>query len=82
MRSHALSSGRPARDTTGEAVEDATVGEVDSAPGGEWVPPPNIRPGTTVNSPSPDTGKVTDVQEAKKWLCTVKEANSSELSMK
>lgn len=63
MRSHALSRGRPANDVTGEAVEDAMVGEVDSALGGEGVPPPNTRLGTTASSPSPDTGNVTDVQE-------------------
>lgn len=60
MRSHALSSGKPAKDMTGGAVEGATVGEVDSALGGEWVPPPNTKLGTTANSPSPDTGRVTD----------------------
>lgn len=62
MRSHALSSGRPAKDMTGGAEEGVIVGEVDSALGGEWVPPPNTKLGTTANSPSPDTGRVTDVQ--------------------
>lgn len=64
MRSQALSSGRLANDTAGDVVEEAAVGDVARVPGGEWVPPPNIKPGTTANSPRPDTGRVTGVHDA------------------
>lgn len=70
-----MSNGRPESDIVEEVAEDATVGELDIVPGGEWVPPPSTRLGTTANSPSPDTGKVTGVKEAKRsWsICKILE---------
>lgn len=82
MRSHALSSGRPANDMTGEAAVDATAGEVDSAAWGEWLPPPNTRPGTTANSPSPETGRVTDMIRANNRLGDNKMKKSMKLTGK
>ena len=62
MRSQAFSSGRPANDTVGDAAEEPAVGGV-AMGAGEWVAPPNINPGTTVNSSRPDTGRVTGVHD-------------------
>ena len=64
MRSQALSSGRLANDTADGVTEETAGGEVARVPGGECVPPPNIRPGTTANSPRPDTGRVTGMYYA------------------
>ncbi|MPC21826.1 hypothetical protein E2C01_014826 [Portunus trituberculatus] len=64
----ALSSGRPANDTVGDVSEEPAVGGV-ARGAGEWVAPPNTNPGTTANSPRPDTGRVTDVHNVSenKW---------------